>query len=79
MEIAGIKFAPLHVPFERRLQTLTAFCFMLFMVTGGIAGWVIWFSLIYFSSWLRIPMLLYGAWIYYDRDAGELGGRRLVL
>ena len=76
MEVAGIKFAPLHVPWERRLQTFTAFCFMTFLVTGGILGWVIWFALIYYSEWLRYPMLLYGAWILYDKDAGELGGRR---
>jgi len=76
MEVAGIKFAPLNVPLERRLQTFTAFCFMLFLVTGGILGWVIWFALIYYSEWLRYPMLLYGAWILYDKDAGELGGRR---
>lgn len=76
MEALGIKFAPLNVPLERRLQTFAAFTFMIFLVVGGIAGWVVWFSLVYYSTFFRYPMLIYAAWIVYDRNAGELGGRR---
>lgn len=76
MQHLGIQFAPLNVPLRRRLQTLAALAWILTLVIGGAAGWIIWALLVFYSPWLRIPLLFYALWIYYDRDTAEKDVRR---
>lgn len=76
MKWLGMEFAPLNVPFKRRLQTLAALCWILTLVVGGAGGWAIWVALLYFFPILRLPLLAYAGWIYWDRHDAVKGERR---
>lgn len=75
MELMGIKFAPLWIPLERRLQTLAAACWFF---TFAIGPFIALFATVYIILFTRLSllMLLYVAWIIYDRDTASKGGRR---
>ena len=64
----------LHVPLERRLQTLAVCCylFMYFLLAVSCGIMVVWlcFTPLYF-----IP-LIYASWLIYDYRTPECGGRR---
>ncbi|KAJ8946387.1 hypothetical protein NQ318_011793 [Aromia moschata] len=75
MELFGIRFAPLYVPMERRLQTLAAAAWMITMAFGGFIGLLIALYLLLFTRlwWLTA---LYLFWVYMvDKDVSETGGR----
>lgn len=76
MELMGIRFAPLCVPLERRLQTLAAACWF---VTFAMGPFIALLATIYMILYTRLSLfvLLYIAWIVYDRDTASKGGRRL--
>lgn len=74
MEIFGIKFAPLNVPLERRLQTLATGLWFVVMAFGGFMGLFFSIYLILFTKFRWIS-LLYLLWIWFDRDACNRGGR----
>ena len=73
----GIDFAPLHVPLERRLQTLLVFLFTLtftlFPVICILFCVVLLFTPLF---WLAVS---YWTWVFYDvvvRETSSKGGRR---
>ncbi|XP_018568263.1 2-acylglycerol O-acyltransferase 1-like isoform X2 [Anoplophora glabripennis] len=75
MELLGIKFAPLNVPLERRLQTLAAAAWLVTFTVGGIIGTFLALYLVLCTRlrWVVLPYLI---WVYFiDRHAAETGGR----
>lgn len=71
----GVKFAPLNIPLERRLQTLAACAWF---VTLGFGPTLCILFMLYLILWTRYSILaiLYLVWIWYDRDVSNRGGRR---
>ena len=73
MEILGVKFAPLLLPIERRLQTLavfywiSTFLFLGFLTTSTLL-------LLAFSPYKWIT-ILYITWLIYDWNTPYTGGR----
>ncbi|EFN69400.1 Diacylglycerol O-acyltransferase [Camponotus floridanus] len=76
MEILGIKFAPLNIPLERRLQTLVIAIWILVFPFGDFWGYIITAYLLLYTQTLRYFMLLYFLWMYYDWNTCDRGGRR---
>ncbi|CAB4066110.1 MOGAT1 [Lepeophtheirus salmonis] len=75
-QILGIKFAPLNVPFERRLQTIAALIWSSIIVIGFPLGCTIFLYLLWTSQvrWILWP---YIAWIIYDFNTPFNGGRNI--
>ncbi|XP_046997080.1 2-acylglycerol O-acyltransferase 2-like [Schistocerca americana] len=76
MELLGIKFAPLFVPLERRLQTLAALMWIVILPFGGLMSWLLLVYLVLYTR-LRYIALAYAAWCAYDWEVCRRGGRRL--
>lgn len=76
MKILGVHFAPLCIPFRRRLQTLAALGWITLMLTGAPFAWIFFIWSILFSPILRIPLIIYGLWMYFDQEAISSGTRR---
>ncbi|KAF5302450.1 hypothetical protein FQR65_LT08540 [Abscondita terminalis] len=77
MKLMGVKFAPINIPFRRRMQTLAAAAWFVVMAFGGFIG--LFFSIyliIYTKLWFITVIYLIWAW-YIDRNTCEKGGRRL--
>ncbi|XP_012062634.1 PREDICTED: diacylglycerol O-acyltransferase 2 [Atta cephalotes] len=75
MEILGVKFAPLNVPLERRLQTLIVAIWTFVTAFGNFLGYLITIYLIFYTETIRYFLLLYFLWMYYDWDTCHNGGR----
>lgn len=75
MEILGVKFAPLNIPLERRLQTLTAATWIFISAFGNFMGYLITAYLLLYTETTRYFLLLYFLWMYYDWDTCHQGGR----
>ncbi|XP_015121847.1 2-acylglycerol O-acyltransferase 2-A [Diachasma alloeum] len=76
MELLGVKFAPLRVPLERRLQTLAAGAWFCVLGFGSFIGWMITFYCLVFGQWLRYLTLVYLYWVFYlDWNTYKRGGR----
>lgn len=75
MEILGVKFAPLNVPMERRLQTLAAAIWIFVSAFGNFLGFLITAYLLFYTETIRYFLLLYFLWMYYDWDTCNHGGR----
>ncbi|XP_003703046.1 2-acylglycerol O-acyltransferase 2-A [Megachile rotundata] len=75
MEMLGIKFAPLNVPLKRRLETLSAAVWFIWLSAGDLLGYLITAYLLFYTTIIRYFMLLYFLWMYYDWDTGNKGGR----
>ncbi|XP_066993214.2 2-acylglycerol O-acyltransferase 2-A isoform X2 [Anabrus simplex] len=75
MELFGIKFAPLNVPLERRLQTLAASCWFVILAFGNVYCTIITLYLLLFTR-LRWLMVAYLMWIWIDRNTCNRGSRR---
>ncbi|XP_018393226.1 PREDICTED: diacylglycerol O-acyltransferase 2-like [Cyphomyrmex costatus] len=75
MEILGVKFAPLNVPLERRLQTLAVAIYFIVLPFGSVWGYLITVYFIFYIEPLRYFLLLYFLWMYYDWDTCHSGGR----
>ncbi|XP_045468409.1 2-acylglycerol O-acyltransferase 1-like isoform X2 [Harmonia axyridis] len=70
-----IKFAPLHIPLERRLQTVAIIAYVLVLCLG--ASFSILFSVysLLYTTYLRWVYLGYLSWILFDLNSCERGGR----
>ncbi|XP_011878989.1 PREDICTED: 2-acylglycerol O-acyltransferase 1-like [Vollenhovia emeryi] len=75
MEILGMKFAPLNVPLERRLQTLAAATWIFVSAFGNFLSYLITAYLLLYTDTTRYFLLLYFLWMYYDWDTCNCGGR----
>ncbi|KYN11146.1 2-acylglycerol O-acyltransferase 2-B [Trachymyrmex cornetzi] len=75
MEILGMKFAPLNVPLEKRLQTLAVAIWIAIFIFGPFGGYLIAVYLLYYTETICFVMLLYFLWMYYDWDTCYRGGR----
>ncbi|KAI3386618.1 hypothetical protein SNEBB_008750 [Seison nebaliae] len=72
-KIFGIEFAPLIIPWRRRLQTLCILYYVLcFVVVGFLATFV--FLYLLFTKYYYVT-LLYLLWLYYDWKKEEMGAR----
>ncbi|KAM7249525.1 hypothetical protein ACFE04_008290 [Oxalis oulophora] len=74
-QIFGIKFAPLRIPLERRLQTASVAFFLTFLLLAMFHTIPILTYMLIFTKFWYIPML-YAAWIFYDRNTPYQGGRK---
>ncbi|XP_074033438.1 2-acylglycerol O-acyltransferase 1 isoform X2 [Leptinotarsa decemlineata] len=75
MQILGIRFAPLSVPMNRRLQTLATAAWMFTITFGAILGFVLAVYLVlYWKYWWLIVIYLFWVWVV-DKDISECGGR----
>ncbi|XP_024890067.1 diacylglycerol O-acyltransferase 2-like [Temnothorax curvispinosus] len=75
MEILGVKFAPLNVPLQRRLQTLTAAIWIFITLFGAFWGYIITAYLLLYTETIRYFLVPYFLWMYYDWDTCYRGGR----
>lgn len=76
MKCLGVEFAPLNIPFRRRLQTLAAGFWFITMVLGGFAGSILAVYLVLFTQYWWLT-LLYLFWaLVMDRHTSERSGRR---
>lgn len=75
MEILGVKFAPLNVPMKRRIETLSAAVWIILLGFGNFIAYILTAYLLLFTQTLRYFVLLYFAWMYYDRNTCYRGGR----
>lgn len=79
MKLLGVEFAPLNVPLERRLQTLAATAWLIATAFGSPIAWLVTVLVLAFANqWLRLLMIGYLLFSYYDRDTRLTGGRRYV-
>ncbi|KAF2905490.1 hypothetical protein ILUMI_00688 [Ignelater luminosus] len=77
MKILGIKFVPLNVPIQKRLQTLAAGAAISTMIFGGLIGFILLAYVMFYTQYWTIA-LLYVCWTYIlDVKTGETGGREL--
>ena len=73
-KLLGIEFAPLLIPFERRLQTLAVFFWISsFLFMGGICSTFFIFLAFTQYRWISI---LYLTWCIYDWNTPYNGGRK---
>ncbi|XP_062311136.1 2-acylglycerol O-acyltransferase 2-A isoform X5 [Osmerus eperlanus] len=69
-----IQFAPLNVPFQRRLQTAAVLQWLFsFLALAQVCLAV--FVLLVVSDWWLVAVL-YAGWLWLDRDTPSCGGRR---
>ncbi|XP_055331416.1 2-acylglycerol O-acyltransferase 2-A-like [Paramacrobiotus metropolitanus] len=74
--VGGVEFVDiLHVPMERRLQTLAALGAFLSFAFGGASAIVFLVYLLFTRFWW--VTMLYMVWYIYDWDASSRGGHRL--
>lgn len=70
----GVDFAPLDVPWHRRLQTLAILNAVVSMM---VTGWLVLFGLLYLLTTQYYSIsLIYAIWWAYDRDSHQRGGWR---
>lgn len=77
MKIPKVEFAPLHVPLERRLQTLAAAAWFFITAFGSPMSWCFTLlALLFGYHWLRLLVIAYLIFAYCDRETSLTGGRR---
>ena len=75
MKLLGLEFAPLSIPFERRIQTFGVFVYLFLFFQGlSILGFLIFGSLL-FTKYYWIT-LIYIVWYLADHQTPHEGGRR---
>ncbi|XP_050574131.1 diacylglycerol O-acyltransferase 2-like [Bombus affinis] len=79
MEILGVKFAPLNVPLNRRLETLSVALWILLLGFGNFIGYILAAYFLFFTQTMRYFILLYFVWMYYDWNKFDLGKIRKIL
>ncbi|XP_055620645.1 2-acylglycerol O-acyltransferase 2-A-like isoform X2 [Toxorhynchites rutilus septentrionalis] len=71
-----IAWAPLNVPLRRRLETLCAFGWISLFLFGELGMLFFYLYLLIFGGVIAKTLcIIYGIFIYIDRDAGVNGGR----
>jgi len=74
-EFLGLEFAPLNIPFRRRLETFSAAAWFVTMVFGGFIGlFLSIYSVLYTSLWWITSIYLFWALVI-DKHTAERGGR----
>ena len=74
MEIFGLNFAPISIPFERRLQTFAVlFWITLFLFVGPLITILLVCLLLTSYWWITI---LYMTWVFFDWKTPSKGGRK---
>ena len=74
--MSPVEFAPLSMPLKRRLETFAVLLWgSLFLFTGFITALVLCYC-IFFTTYLWPVALAYIAWLLYDLDTCNKGGRR---
>jgi 1-acyl-sn-glycerol-3-phosphate acyltransferase len=75
-KVLGVEVAPLHVPWERRMETVAVFVWIGSFIFGAPSGLIF---LVYLTLYTRFwwIALLYLAWFVYDRETVNRGGRRV--
>ena len=74
MEIFGLNFAPIFIPFERRLQTFAVlFWITLFLFVGPLITILLVCLLMTSYWWITI---LYMTWVFFDWKTPFKGGRK---
>ncbi|XP_031338064.1 2-acylglycerol O-acyltransferase 2-A-like isoform X2 [Photinus pyralis] len=77
MEVLGVKFAPINIPFRRRIQTLSAAAWFITMAFGGFIGlFLAVYMILQTRLWLVTIAYLIWAWGM-DRHTCKKGGRRV--
>ncbi len=72
-QVLGVRFAPLLIPFERRLQTLAVFLWIsIFLFMGGLTTTILVVLALTPYKWITI---LYVTWVIYDWNTPYKGGR----
>ena len=72
----GIRFAPLWLPLERRLQTAAVlFWILLFTVSPSLTMFILYYTIAK-TTYFKWVGILYTAWYIYDFDTCNKGGRR---
>lgn len=69
----GIEFAPLNIPWQRRLQT---FCIAHYLWVFAFSQFLVFYIIIYLAFWTSYwwVVLLYFIYFYLDRKASKRGG-----
>ena len=73
-KIMGVEWAPVKIPFERRMQTLAVFTYMSLFLFAGLCTLSIMYALL-FTPFFFLS-IMYAGWLFYDREIGEIGGRK---
>lgn len=74
-KFVGIEFAPLNIPFERRLQTFAALWWSSSFLFFGFGGLLLILGLL-FTPFYYLSVL-YFVWFAYDHKKCQQGGRRI--
>ena len=74
-----IKFAPLNIPIERILQTLATAAFIFIILFGTPTAFFLSLIIfIYGYQWMKLLLMGYLVFAYFDRNTCRQGGRRYV-
>ncbi|RDD46660.1 2-acylglycerol O-acyltransferase 1 [Trichoplax sp. H2] len=77
MKVFGIDFAPLNIPFQRRIQTFATLVAVVLFLFGHSVGLAMTICGLLFPP-LTVPILFYLVWIYFfDSQCPRRGGRRI--
>ncbi|XP_037696627.1 2-acylglycerol O-acyltransferase 2 isoform X2 [Choloepus didactylus] len=71
-----VKFAPLAVPWERRLQTFTVLLFVFSLLVLPLICIAIFIGLLFTRFW--VFSVLYATWYYLDWEKPAQGGRKVM-
>ncbi|KAF6207569.1 hypothetical protein GE061_016016 [Apolygus lucorum] len=74
MQLLGIKFAPLMVPMNRRLETAAAFLWIAVPIIFPFISWTVVIYTLLYTRFFYVPLLYFG-YQYIDREAPYIGGR----
>lgn len=75
MEIAGIRFAPLKIPMDRRLQTFAAGTGFVWLIFGGLISLFFSIYLLLFTRYWHVTLLYLLWFVFWDKDTSQQGGR----
>ncbi|KAH9369566.1 hypothetical protein HPB48_020679 [Haemaphysalis longicornis] len=75
MRFLRIEWAPLRLPLHRRLETLAALYYTFSFLAFGALSFLLLMYLLLCTRFYLLPAL-YFAWLFWDRDVCERGGRR---